>query len=151
MTKETEAVVIRLDDARSRAFASLEAFLATVDQATAYAFQPIVHFDTGIAHGYEALLRGVDRLGLSPIGALFDLAHHRGWLGPLERLLQNKAIDAFAALPGDTARLFLNVDARRVAAAEGVAEEIAERLDAAGIDRDRFCLEIPDIHLSRGR
>lgn len=144
MTKETEAVVIRLDDARSRAFASLEAFLATVDQATAYAFQPIVHFDTGIAHGYEALLRGVDRLGLSPIGALFDLAHHRGWLGPLERLLQNKAIDAFAALPGDTACLFLNVDARRVAAAEGVAEEIAERLDAAGIDRDRFCLEIPE-------
>src|SRR3546814_7955604 len=34
--------------------------------------------------------------------------------------------------------------ARRVAAAEAVAEEIAERLDDRGIDRDRFCLEIPE-------
>lgn len=144
MTKETEGCVVRLDEARSGVFASLESFLPAVDQATAYAFQPIVHFDTGIAHGYEALLRGVDRLGLGSIGALFDLAHHRGWLGPLERLLQRKAIAAFAAIPSDTARLFLNVDARRVAAAEGVAEEIAERLDAHGIDRDRFCLEIPE-------
>lgn len=144
MTKDSDACVVRLDDVRSGAFASLEAFLAAVGAETTYAFQPIVHFDTGIAHGYEALLRGVDRLGLSYIGALFDLAHHRGWLGPLERLLQDKAIDAFAKIPNETARLFLNVDARRVAAAEGVAEEIAERLDARGIDRDRFCLEIPE-------
>ncbi len=144
MTKDTEATVVRLDDARSGAFASLESFLAAVDSATVYAFQPIVHVDTGIAHGYEALLRGVDRLGLNPIGALFDLAYHRGWLGPLERLLQTKAIDAFAEIPSDTVRLFLNVDARRVAAAEAVAEEIAERLDARGIARDRFCLEIPE-------
>ncbi len=144
MTNDFDPTVVRLDDARSGAFASLEAFLSAVEATTAYAFQPIVHMDTGIAHGYEALLRGVDRLGLAPIGALFDLAHHRGWLGPLERLLHTKAIDAFAEIPSETARLFLNVDARRVAAAEGVAEEIAERLDARGVDRDRFCLEIPE-------
>lgn len=144
MTKDTDAAVVRLDGVRSGAFSSLEGFLTMVESTTAYAFQPIVHFDTGIAHGYEALLRGVDRLGLTQISALFDLAHHRGWLGPLERLLETKAIDAFATIPSETARLFLNVDARRVAAAEGVAEEIAERLDARGIDRDRFCLEIPE-------
>ena len=144
MTNDRDGCVVRLDDARSGAFASLESFLAAVDGATAYAFQPIVHFDTGIAHGYEALLRGVDGLGLGSIGALFDLAYHRGWLGPLERLLQSKAIDAFAEIPSDTVRLFFNVDARRVAAAEAVAEEIAERLDARGVGRDRFCLEIPE-------
>lgn len=144
MTNDKDGCVVRLDDARSGACASLETFFAAVDGATAYAFQPIVHFDTGIAHGFEALLRGVDGLGLGSIGALFDLAYHRGWLGPLERRLQSKAIDAFAEIPSDTVRLFFNVDARRVAAAEAVAEEIAGRLDVRGVGRDRFCLEIPE-------
>ena len=144
MTKESDAVVVRLDAERPGAFASLEDFLNAVDALTVYAFQPIVHLDTGIAHGYEALLRGVENLGLTSIASLFDGAHRRGWLGPLERLLQTKAIEAFAGIPGETARLFMNIDARRVAAGEPIADEIAERLDAHGIDRDRFCLEIPE-------
>lgn len=144
MTRDRDTVVIKLDDARSGAFASAEDFLAVIDANTAYAFQPIVHVDTGIAHGYEALLRGIPQLGLPSIRALFDLANRRGWLGPLERMLMDKAIAAFGSVPSETARLFFNVDARRVAAAEPVAEEIADRLDARGIDRDRFCLEIPE-------
>ncbi|MFC3226775.1 EAL domain-containing protein [Marinibaculum pumilum] len=125
-------------------FADRDHFLNRVAQDTAYAFQAVARVDTGIAHGFEALLRGVDRLGLPSIQALFDLAHGHGWLPDLERLLRRQALRAFAALPGGNTLLFLNVDARLVAEQPDLVDEILSEIDTAGLARDRFCLEISE-------
>lgn len=78
-----------------------------------YAFQPIVAVQSGACFGFEALLRGVDRLGFASIADFFDAAAAQGGLEALENKLHAKAITAFCALPGHAGRrLFLNRDAR---------------------------------------
>ena len=125
-------------------FADRDRFLHRVAQDTVHAFQSVTQIDTGISHGFEALLRGVERLGLPSIQALFDFAYAHGWLPDLERLLRRKALHAFAALPGGNTLLFLNVDARLVSEQPDLVDEIVTELDAAGLAPDRFCLEISE-------
>ncbi len=129
---------------RGFGFADREQFLSAVATETVYAFQSVVQMTTGIAHGFEALLRGVERLGQPSIPALFDLAYARGWLPDLERLLRRKALLAFAALPGQNSILFMNVDARLVAEQADLVDQLVAELDAHGLPRDRFCLEISE-------
>ncbi len=80
-----------------------------------YAFQPIVQMRTGRCHGFEALLRGLDRTPYADPNALLDTAWIQGVLPNVESALQAKAVEAFTALKGwENAKLFLNIDARAV-------------------------------------
>src|SRR3974390_1477646 len=75
-----------------------------------YALQPIVEINTGYVYGYEALLRGHDRLGLhSPI-ELLDHAADAGVLVALEQMLHARAIAKFASIADiQGKKLFLNI------------------------------------------
>ncbi|WP_051245219.1 GGDEF domain-containing protein [Thalassobaculum salexigens] len=122
-----------------------ERLLEAVDSTLVYAFQPIVNIDTGIAFGYEALLRGVDQAGYASIAEFFDTAYTSGVLEEVERRLQRKAVDAFVKLPSRTAMLFLNVDARLLASGgRTIIDGMAAAIAASGMSADRFCLELPE-------
>ncbi|MDF1794434.1 MAG: GGDEF domain-containing protein [Thalassobaculaceae bacterium] len=118
--------------------------LDAVDHTLVYAFQPIVNIDTGIAFGYEALLRGVNEAGFGTIAGFFDAAYAFGVLEEVERRLQRKAVDSFLKLPSRTAILFLNVDARLLASGRAVIDGMAAVIAASGLSADRFCLELPE-------
>jgi diguanylate cyclase (GGDEF)-like protein len=110
-----------------------------------YAFQPIVVARTGHCFGYEALLRGVDRLGFDTIRALFDRAYGERAMVTVERGLRELAMARFAAIPHNrSSRLFLNVDPRlfemrdyRPSATTGLAEQY-------GINPESLCFEISE-------
>lgn len=121
-----------------------ERLLDAVDSTLVYAFQPIVNIDTGIAFGYEALLRGVSEAGFASIADFFDAAYEYGVLEEVERRLQRKAVAAFLKLPSRTAILFLNVDARLLASGRAVIDGMASAIAASGLSADRFCLELPE-------
>lgn len=118
--------------------------LEDVDTKLVYAFQPIVNIDTGIAFGYEALLRGIDRTDFGSIAGFFDTAYAYGILEEVERRLQRKAVEAFLKLPSRTAILFLNVDARLLTSGRAVIDGMAAAIAASGLSADRFCLELPE-------
>lgn len=118
--------------------------LEDVDTKLVYAFQPIVNIDTGIAFGYEALLRGIDRTDFGSIAGFFDTAYAYGILEEVERRLQRKAVEAFLKLPSRTAILFLNVDARLLTSGKAVIDGMAAAIAASGLSADRFCLELPE-------
>lgn len=118
--------------------------LDDVDTKLVYAFQPIVNIDTGIAFGYEALLRGTDQTEFGSIAGFFDAAYELGILDEAERRLQRKAVQSFLKLPSRTAILFLNVDARLLASGRVVIDGMAAAIAASGLSADRFCLELPE-------
>ncbi|MEQ8586930.1 MAG: GGDEF domain-containing protein [Thalassobaculaceae bacterium] len=134
-----------LDASEQTDLASLRSrLLDAVDTKLVYAFQPIVNIDTGIAFGYEALLRGIDQTDFGSIAGFFDTAYAYGILEEVERRLQRKAVDAFLRLPSRTAILFLNVDARLLASGKAVIDGMAAAIAASGLSADRFCLELPE-------
>lgn len=134
-----------LDASAPSDLASLRSrLLDAVDTKLVYAFQPIVNIDTGIAFGYEALLRGIDQTDFGSIAGFFDTAYAYGILEEVERRLQRKAVDAFLRLPSRTAILFLNVDARLLASGKAVIDGMAAAIAASGLSADRFCLELPE-------
>ena len=108
-----------------------------------FAFQPIIHLETGATHGVEALMRGQERLGFSSIDEVFDTAHFSGDLTELETLLLQRAVSEFldAGLPTPT-RLFFNLDPRTVSAIDHVLAFVKPVLKRLGMDHKRLCLEI---------
>lgn len=123
---------------------SAQQLLDGAETTLVYAFQPIVNIDTGIAFGYEALLRGTDQLGFRAISDFFDAAYEHGVLEDVERILQRKAVESFLKLPSRTAILFLNVDARLLTSGRTVIDGMAAAIAASGLSADRFCLELPE-------
>jgi diguanylate cyclase (GGDEF)-like protein len=115
-----------------------------------YAFQPIVQMRTGRVHGYEALLRGLDRTSFADIDALFEAARLDGGLGELESRLHRLAMQSFYRLHGwDEVKLFLNLDTRLVGLADApvqtppefpgltVVHELSERKEPPrGVDME---------------
>ncbi len=96
-----------------------------------FAFQPIVNSHTGVSAGFEALLRGVERVGCPSIGSFFDRAFHYGVLPAVELALRRKAATAFARIaPHQGRRLFLNVDNRALTQTSPAL--IAEAIAAGG-------------------
>ncbi|WP_120010710.1 bifunctional diguanylate cyclase/phosphodiesterase [Teichococcus vastitatis] len=132
--------VTRLDAEQAR-----QTFLAEVSAGVTCALQPIVETATGRLHGYEALLRGHDRLGFATPIDLLDQAATLGVLAELEALVQRRALAAFtplrsAAVGGPL--LFLNIDPRLPAetALAGLAHSVA----AAGLPAGAVCVEISE-------
>ena len=117
--------------------------IPTIVREISFAFQPIIHLETGATHGVEALMRGQDRLGFASIDDVFDTAYRLGDLAELESRLLQRAVTEFldAGLP-DSTRLFFNLDPRTIDAIDHVLSIVNPVLRELGMDHKRLCLEI---------
>ncbi|MEZ5787851.1 MAG: EAL domain-containing protein [Xanthobacteraceae bacterium] len=110
-----------------------------------YALQPIVEINTGYVYGYEALLRGYERLNLGSPIELFDIAHEAGVLVALEQMLQARAIAKFAGLPDTKGRkLFLNIDGRTLHCGREMLESAAKALERQSLPASAVCFELSE-------
>lgn len=110
-----------------------------------HAFQPIVHLDTGLTHGFEALLRGTDTLGFESIASLFDQAAACGVVQDLEAQLLDKALRDFATLScADGLHLFFNIDARSLTHLTHRTADIIERMTGLGLSGTQLCFEVSE-------
>lgn len=118
-----------------------QSILETID----YALQPIVNIHTGVAFGYEALLRQVEQARFDSIAAFFDRADQDGVLPAVHEALFEKAFTKFSRLPwADQTKLFFNLDSRLFTNASfprGVNIHLPEGLPYPG---DTVCLEISE-------
>lgn len=110
-----------------------------------YAFQPIVHTNTGATYAVEALLRGYEDFGFQSIAAVFDCAAELNCLSSLDRLLRKKAITAFAALPfSDQIKLFYNLDGRIFEEDDASPEWSLSMLSYHNLDPSRCVFELSE-------
>jgi EAL domain-containing protein (putative c-di-GMP-specific phosphodiesterase class I)/GGDEF domain-containing protein len=120
-------------------------FIAEAGKRVFFAYQPIVSIRSGQTFGFEALLRGHERIGLPTIGAVFDHADSWGTLHRLEVMLRQKAIAGIAPLlKSSGARLFFNMDNRVLQSPDYVPNRTAEILEAHGLDPSALCFEISE-------
>ena len=92
-----------------------------------HALQPIVEINTSQIHGYEALMRGYDRLDLASPIQLLDHAAESGNLVRLETMLFERAMAKFASVPHLAGKkLFVNLDGRALSSAEEFVPGMAE-------------------------
>jgi EAL domain-containing protein (putative c-di-GMP-specific phosphodiesterase class I)/GGDEF domain-containing protein len=110
-----------------------------------YALQPIVEINTGYVYGYEALMRGFDRLGLGSPIALLDHAAEADVLVPLEQMLHARAIAKFASLPDAAGKkLFINVDGRTLGSGHLILGAVAKVLESKQIPASTLCFELSE-------
>ena len=112
-----------------------------------HALQPIVEINTFQIHGYEALMRGYDRLGLSSPIQLLDTAADFGSLVRLEIMLIKRAIAKFARVPDHAGKkLFLNLDGRALSSADEFVPVMAEAAQAHSLALSDICIELSERH-----
>lgn len=110
-----------------------------------HAFQPIVEIKTAQVHGYEALMRGFDRLSFASPTQLLDYAAESGNLLRLETMLFERAIARFASernLAGK--KLFLNLDGRVLNSAHEFIAVMAQSVRAHGLALSDICIELSE-------
>jgi diguanylate cyclase (GGDEF)-like protein len=113
--------------------------------AIEYALQPIVEIHTGHVYGFEALMRGFDRLAIASPVELLDHAETAGQLVNLEKMLLGRAIAKFASLPDVVGKkLFLNLDGRTLAAGHELSVAAADALRRQRITPSAICLELSE-------
>ncbi len=110
-----------------------------------YAFQPIVEINTGFVYGYEALMRGYDRLNLNAPKTLLDHAFDAGVLVELEQMLHARAIAKFATIPEfQGKKLFLNIDGRALHAGQSLLHAVGKILHRHQIPASTICFELSE-------
>jgi EAL domain-containing protein (putative c-di-GMP-specific phosphodiesterase class I) len=121
-------------------------FLDLVGTEIDYAFQPIVNIHTGAVFGFEALVRGYDRLGLDNITMLFEYAFSRGILHRLDLILRGIAVKKFMRLPADGSHhFFFNIDPRLLESGDYAAGRGLTILGEHGLSPTRVCLELTEV------
>ncbi|MDK9695252.1 MAG: GGDEF domain-containing protein [Siculibacillus sp.] len=111
-----------------------------------HALQPIVEVETGRVHGHEALMRGVERLGLRSPTELLDLAAESGRISALERMLQSRAMARFTLVETQGEKLFLNLDGRAIDPRLEVADHLIEALRRSGLAPSAVVVELSERH-----
>src|SRR5262249_9490098 len=110
-----------------------------------HALQPIVEINTGHVYGYEALMRGFERLSLATPTQLLDHAAESDSLVRLEKLLFKPAGAKFASAANVARkRLFINLDGRVLGTAEEFIGVMADAVDAHGIALSNICIELSE-------
>lgn len=106
-------------------------------------FQPLVDIENASILGYEALTRGPADSPLHSPLVLFETAALAGRLVELERLVVRRALRRYRelCLPG---RIFLNVTADTLLAAEGRIEQIAAEFSELDMPPSRVVIEITE-------
>ncbi|MDM9626743.1 EAL domain-containing protein [Rhizobium sp. S152] len=109
------------------------------------AFQPIVETNTGVAFGYESLMRGQDRIGFNSPLEILDEAHRHDQLLQLEQMVASRALAKFATVPNfANATLFLNLDVRLIPYGERIVESLLHHLKLASIPPSSICFEFSE-------
>lgn len=111
-----------------------------------HAMQPIVEIDTGRVYGHEALMRGVDRLGLAAPTDLLDLAAGAGEILALEQLLHARAMARFTLIEGQGEKLFLNLDGRALEPDLKVVDHLIEALRRSRLSPSSVVVELSERH-----
>jgi len=112
-----------------------------------HALQPIVEINTGAVYGYEALMRGHDRLGLNSPIELLDRAAELNRIEELERMLYARAVVKFSSLPKVAGkRLFLNVDGRNFRDGNSLLAALDDALRGRRIPHSSICIELSERH-----
>ncbi len=120
-------------------------FLANADKVLDYALQPIVDAQSGEVYGFEALVRNTDQLGYANPGELFDFAHSIGSLAKLELVLRRKAVRKYASIADrNSAKLFLNIDARLFETNDFLLTETITILSRHDLNPSNICLEVSE-------
>ncbi len=124
-----------------------ECSVASLCERLEYAFQPVVNIHTGSVFGFEALLRGLDRIGFPSVDRLFAAADANGTLLPLDSALRDKAIETFARIPIiHDARLLFNLDSRSLAHEPCWGEITEASLKRHGLSTADICFELTELH-----
>ena len=119
--------------------------LSLAKLAVDYALQPIVEINTGNVYGYEALMRGFDRIQFDSPVALLDCAAREGDLVPLEMMLHARAIAKFASTPDIASRrLFLNLDGRTLGTWNEIVASAARQLEKHRLPPSAICIELSE-------
>ncbi len=108
------------------------------------ALQPIVEAHSGYVFGYEALLRGHDRLGFETPVHLLDHMHLAGALGSLESLTRRRALGRFKAINNGSRALFLNIDGRLIADPEPMVDALLADLELWKVSPVSVCVELSE-------
>lgn len=120
-------------------------FLQDISENIDFAFQPIVTINTGKCYGYEALLRGHEKLGFKSIRALFDYAYDKRILHCIDTFLRAAAIEKFSLLEdGGGALLFYNLDNRILDSDDYQPGNTVQLLSAHGLTPRSVCFEISE-------
>jgi diguanylate cyclase (GGDEF)-like protein len=110
-----------------------------------HAFQPIVNVHTGEAFGYEALLRGFERVGWASIPDAFAAIDAAGVTLDAELLLLDAAVSRFVAFAGGTpTRLFFNLNNRVFDESPDHPDVVRQLLHGRGLPYGNFCLELSE-------
>lgn len=121
-------------------------FIEAKTQLT-YAFQPIVNIHTGVAYGYEALLRGYDKMGFANPQEVFDSAWSFDILHSIDILLRETAIRRFSQCEAMcNSRLFFNIDGRCFESPDYQPEQTHKILNNIGLAKDALCLELSEAY-----
>ena len=123
------------------------ALLEALDREITYAFQPIVNIHTGAAYGFEALLRGHEKLGFRSIAELINHSYDNADPLEVDLLLKRHAIERFATFGvAMGARLLFNVENRTLTRPGYAPEATLELLHRFGVPPSLFCAEISEQH-----
>jgi EAL domain-containing protein (putative c-di-GMP-specific phosphodiesterase class I)/GGDEF domain-containing protein len=110
-----------------------------------YAFQPIVNPNTGRTFGFEALLRGFEKLEFGNIDDFFYSCYTNKILNKVEILLRKKLIEKFVKIPfHKQIKLFYNYDYRINKIDLNEFRFLQALLKKHDISHDMFCIEISE-------
>ncbi len=124
---------------------SADSFLEAIPYSIEYAFQPIVNINTGAVYGFEALLRGHERMGLSSIQSFFDHAWQLGVLHQADLALRQKALLAFSNIPAaQDKKLFFNLDGRCFESPDYNPEQTMIMMRELDFAASTLCLELSE-------
>jgi diguanylate cyclase (GGDEF)-like protein len=122
-------------------------FIAEAKQHLKVAMQPIADASTGEAIAYEALVRGVDKLGFAHPGELFNHAYTQGALMELDTLLISGALKIHAELrKSHWSLLFVNVDGRLLERWAELGDFLCQELKLHSLRPLDLCIELSETH-----
>lgn len=120
-------------------------FIEAATKACEHAFQPIVDIHNGSVFGYEALLRGFEKLGFNSPHDVFDHAASLGVLHRFDIHMREQAFSKFCMLPRTPrTRLFYNLDGRIINSADYFKGATKALLKQVNLSASSLVLEITE-------
>ncbi len=122
-------------------------YLEQVKNCVDFAFQPIVDIHNGSVFGYEALLRGYEKLGMGSPFDVLDRAAELSILHRFDMMMRVRVIDKYVTLPRThRTKLFYNLDNRIIASPDYFPGATKTLLQQANLPQSILCLEISERH-----